>query len=163
MNEDVIHLLKILEVALIASIKFLIAPFEAERYGFNFKDSFLITTSGGITGILIFSLVGEVIAYGWKKFKYFFQKHLQSESKPKNKFTWTRKFIIQTKIKFGLAGLIITTPSIISIPIGSFVIHRFYKKKKGRNILLLIISLIFWSLILNGVAQYLKLSQYLPE
>ena len=162
MNEDVIHILKILEVGLIASIKFLIAPFEAERYGFNFKESFIITTMGGIVGIILFSLVGEVIAYSWRKVIVFFKKPLRVEDKPKRKFTWMRKFIIRTKIKFGLAGLIITTPSIISIPIGSFVVHRFYRKK-GRNMLLLIGSLIFWSLLLNGAAQYLKLSQYIPK
>ncbi len=162
MNDDVIHLLEILEVGLIASVKFLIAPFEAERYGFNFKDSFLITTTGGIAGILVFSLVGEAIAYSWKKLKNKFKKPLGTDDKPVKKFTWIKKFVIRTKIKFGVIGLVITTPSIISIPIGSIVIHRFYRKK-GRNILLLIVSLIIWSFILNGVAQYLKLSQYLPK
>ena len=66
MNDDVIHLLKILEVVLIASVKFAIAPFEAERYGFNFKEAFLITTTGGTIGIILFSLIGEVIAFGWR-------------------------------------------------------------------------------------------------
>ena len=162
MNEDLIHLLKILEIVLIASIKFLIAPFEAERYGFDFKNAFLITTAGGIIGIIVFSLVGEVIAFGWGEFIRFFKTPLQKEVHPKQKFTWTRKFVINTKIKFGLIGLIITTPSIISIPIGTFVIHRFYRRQ-WRNILFLCISHIVWSFLLNGIAQYLKLSQYLPK
>ena len=162
MNEDVIYLLKILEVGVIASIKFAIAPFEAERYGFNFKEAFLITTTGGITGILVFFLVGEVIAYGWRKMIRFFEKPLHKENKPRKKFTWGRKFIIRTKLRFGLMGLVITTPVVISIPIGTIVIHRFYRKKI-RNILLLVISLICWSLLLNGIAQYMKLSQYLPK
>src|ERR1035437_1550633 len=162
MNDDVLHLLKILEVALIASIKFAIAPFEAERYGFNFKEAFLITTTGGTIGIILFSLIGEVIAYGWRKIILFFEKPLHIQEKPKKKFTWFKKFIIRTKMRFGLLGLIITTPSIISIPIGTFVIHRFYKKK-FRNILFLAISLVCWSLILNGIAQYLRFSQYIPK
>jgi hypothetical protein len=162
MNDDVLHLLKIFEVALIASVKFAISPFEAERYGFNFKEAFLITTTGGTIGIILFSLVGEVIAFGWRKTILFFEKPLHIQEKPKKKFTWFKRFIIRTKMRFGIFGLVITTPSIISIPIGAFVIHRLYKNKY-RNILFLTISLIFWSLILNGVAQYLHLSQYIPK
>jgi hypothetical protein len=157
---DVIYLLKVLEIGLIASIKFLLAPFEAERYGFNFRDSFLITTTGGIIGILLFSLLGEIIAYGWRKLLDFFKGPTRKAEKPTKKFTRTKKFAVQIKMKFGLMGLVITTPSIISIPVGTFVIHRFYRKKV-RNILLLVASLIIWSFILNGLAQYLKLSQYL--
>jgi len=162
MNDDVIHLIKILEIALIAGLKFVLAPFEAERQGFNFREAFLITTAGGIIGIFVFFLMGEVIAYGWRKLMGFFKKPLNIDKKPKKKFTWTRRFIIRTKRNFGLAGLVIITPSIISIPIGSFVIHRFYRKK-GKSILLLIVSLICWSLVFNWIAQFVKFSQYIPK
>lgn len=161
MDENVVHLIKILEVAVIASLKFVIAPFEAERQGFNFEESLLITTLGGIFGVIIFSLIGEIIAYGWKKILSFFKKPLHQEEKPKKKFTWLRKFTIKTKMRFGLMGLVITTPAVLSIPIGTFMTHRFYRKKL-KNILLLVISVLIWSCLLNGLAQYLKLSQYLP-
>ena len=157
---DVIYLLKILEIGLIASIKFAFAPFEAERYGFNFRESVLITTTGGIIGILLFSLLGEIIAFGWKKVLNFFKRPLRKEEQPPKKFTRAKRFAVQIKMRFGLLGLVVTTPSVISIPIGSFVIHRFYRRK-ARNILLLALSLVLWSFILNGLAQYLKLSQYL--
>lgn len=160
MNDDVIHLLKVLEVLLIAGVKFVIAPFEAERYGFNFKEAFIITTTGGVIGILAFTFIGDAIAFGWKKLIGLIKKPLMENEKPKKKFTLTKKFIVRTKMRFGLWGLVITTPCIISIPIGTFVTHRFYRKKM-RNVLLLIASLFIWSVILNGVAQYLKLSQYI--
>ena len=162
MGENVIHLLKILEIGLIASVKFVFAPFEAERQGFDFKESFLITTIGGFIGAILFTLIGDIIAYSWKKMIRFFEKPLHLQEKPKKKFTWVRKFVIKTKMRFGLLGLLLTTPSIISIPIGTFMVHRFYRRK-GKNILLLMFSILIWSLLLNGVAQYLKLSQYIPK
>ncbi|MBI3501127.1 MAG: hypothetical protein HY063_04975 [Bacteroidetes bacterium] len=162
MDANVIHLLKILEVALIASVKFVVAPFEAERQGFNFREAFFISTGGGFIGILVFTFIGEVIAYGWRKIINFFRKPLGKEDKPRKKFTWLNKFIIRTKMRFGEFGLVITTPLIISIPIGTFMVHRFYRKK-GRNIFLLMLSVLFWSVIINGLAQYLKLSQYIPK
>lgn len=159
-EEEVIYLLKILEVALIASVKFALAPFEAERYGFSFRDSMLITTSGGITGILAFTFIGQGISYGWKKLKSVFKRRAAARTEPKKLFTGTNKLIVRIKMKFGLIGLAVTTPSIISIPVGTIVINHFYRKK-GRNIALLILSLLAWSVALNGLAQYLKLSQYL--
>ena len=157
-QEEVIYLLKILEVGLISGVKFLIAPFEAERYGFNFKEAFIITTTGGIIGIIVFTFVGEAIAFGWRKLVRIFKK--PSKEKPKKIFTRDRKRVVSIKMRFGLLGLAITTPSIISIPVGIFVTNRFYRKK-GRNILLHILSLVIWSALLNGLAQYLQLSQYL--
>lgn len=157
-SEDVIHLLKIIEVGLLASVKFLLAPFEAERQGFNFKDSFLITTSGGIIGIIAFTFIGDALVYGWKKFIALFRS--SAKEKTRDKFTWSSKFIVKTKMRFGIWGLVITTPSIISIPVGTFVTHRFYRRKM-RNVVLLITSLLIWSLLLNGLAQYLSLSEHI--
>ncbi len=72
MNDNVIHLLKILEVALIAGVKFVFAPFEAERQGFNFGEALLISVAGGIFGIIAFTFIGDAIAYGWRKTVLFF-------------------------------------------------------------------------------------------
>ena len=160
MDEDVIHLLKIFEVLLIASVKFVLAPFEAERYGFNFKDAFCITTAGGILGIIAFTFIGHGIAYLWKKIKNFFSQSVKKDEKSPKKFKWSTRFIIKTKMRFGLIGVALITPSIISIPVGTFLIHRFYRGKL-KNIFLLFVSLLLWALILNGLAQYLKLSQYM--
>ena len=83
MDENVIHLLKILEILLLSGIKFLLAPFEAERQGFNFKEAFFITTSGGFIGVIAFTFIGEIIAYTWRKTILFFEKPLHVKEKPK--------------------------------------------------------------------------------
>ena len=161
MSEDeVLYLLKILEVALIASLKFALSPFEAERYGFNFRESFLITTGGGLAGIVAFTFIGKALSFGWKKLKGFFRKRTAEQTAPKPKFTRSNKLIVRIKMRYGLIGLALTAPSLISIPIGTVVINHFYRKK-WKNILALSLSLLFWSLIFNWLAQYWKLSQYL--
>ena len=161
MEEDVLHWLKILEVALIASIKFALAPFEAERYGFNFRESFIITSSGGIAGVFIFTFMGEVIAYGWRKLKSRF-RHAIHKVNPPRRFKWSTRFIIRTKLRFGLLGIALITPSIMSIPVGTFIVHRFYRGKI-RNILVLILFILLWSAGLNLLAQHLGLSHYLEQ
>lgn len=165
--EQVKHWLKIAEVGLIASVKFLFAPFESERYGFNFGESFTITTMGGIIGILAFYFAGANIASWWRHsvavVKSVFLRRPASviERKPRRNFTRNRRFIVRIKSKFGLTGIAFITPCIISIPIGVIVAAHFFRKRKP-VILYMLISLVLWSLVLNGIAQYLKLSQYIP-
>jgi hypothetical protein len=148
--------LKIAEIVLLAGVKFLFAPFEAERQGFSFKESFLITTMGGMGGIVVFTFVGEGISYSWKKLKSF----LFRNKKEIKKFTFLNRKIITIRQKFGEIGLALVTPSIISIPVGTIIINRLYKGK-FKNIVILFFALLVWSFLLNSLAFYLRLSQYI--
>lgn len=160
--------LEIFEVGLIASVKFLFAPFEAERYNFSFVESFAITTIGGLIGIFAFYYAGTKIVSWWRHsmalIKSIFVRKPAAviEQKPRRKFTRTKRFVIRIKMKFGIIGIAFITPCLISIPIGTIVGANFYRKKRG-VMLYFVGSLILWSLILNGIAQYLKLSQYIPD
>jgi hypothetical protein len=163
---DIAHWLKIGEVGLIASVKFLFAPFEAERYKFSFGEAFAITTIGGLIGIFAFYYAGTKITTWWRhivaliKSVYMRRPVAVIERKPRKVFTRSRRFVIRVKMRFGLFGIAFVTPCIISIPIGTMIAGNFYRKKKG-VMLYFIGSLLFWSLVLNGLAQYLQLSQYI--
>jgi hypothetical protein len=163
---DIKHWLEILEVGLISSVKFLFAPFEAERYHFSFWESFVVTTIGGLIGVFAFYYAGTKITTWWKHFvalikSVFTRKPVDViEHKPKKVFTRRRRFVIRIKMKFGLFGIAFITPCLISIPIGTMIAGNFYRKKKG-VLLYFIGAVLLWSLILNGIAQYLQLSQYI--
>lgn len=165
--EEVTHWLKILEVGLISSVKFLLAPFEAERQGMNFVQAFAVTTAGGTLGIFLFYYAGGLIASWWghnvAKIKSFFTRRPLSDFEGENKRIFTRgnKRIVRIKQKFGLAGIAFITPCLISIPIGTLVAVAFYPKRKIVLIYLLV-SLLLWSLVLNYIAQLIALSQYMP-
>lgn len=166
--EEITYWFKILEVGLISGVKFLFAPFEAERQGFNFFQSFTITTLGGVTGILVFYFAGSLIASWWNRIKaiitsIFVRRPVAVlERKPKRHFTRTNKMIVKIKRRFGLAGIAFVTPCIISIPVGTLVAVAFYRKRKP-ILLYLLVSLLLWSIVLNYVAQQLALSQYIPK
>lgn len=167
-GEEVTHWLQIAEVALIASVKFLLAPFEAERYGMTYWTAWIITTGGGITGIFIFYYAGWIIARWWQhniaKVKSFFTKRPVSDFEGEHRKIFTRKnkMMVRIKQRFGLFGIAFVTPCIISIPIGTLVAIAFYPKKR-QVIPYLLISLVLWSFLLNYIAQWLALSQYMPE
>jgi hypothetical protein len=165
--DQVKHWLKITEVFLIASVKFLLAPFEAERYGFSFWESVAITTIGGFVGTLAFYFAGTKIVGWWKHTKALFMSVFLRrpaetfERIPPKKFTRMRRLIARVKMRFGLLGIAFITPCLISIPIGTIIATDLFRKRKP-VILYLTISLVFWSILLNALAQYLQLSQYIP-
>jgi hypothetical protein len=167
-GEEVTHWLKIVEVSLIASVKFLLAPFEAERYNMSYWESFLYTTGGGIMGIFVFYYAGHFISEWWKrnmaKIKSFVTRRPITDFTGENRRIMTRKnkLIVRVKNKFGLAGIAFVTPCLISIPIGTLVAVAIYRKRKP-VILYLLISLVLWSLFLNWLAQYLALSERIRE
>lgn len=110
-------------------------------FKFNFIKVFLVSTSAGITGSILFTNISAALLKWWDKFK---EKKNFSKSKV---FTKTNRFIIKTKKRFGLYGIALLSPILLSIPIGAFVAERFYKDKK-RVIIALSISVIFWSITL---------------
>jgi hypothetical protein len=166
--EEITYWFKVLEVGLISGVKFLLAPFEAERQGFNFMQSFTITTLGGVLGVLVFYYAGSLIAAWWNHIKaliksIFIRRPAEViERQPKRHFTRTNKMIVKIKRRFGLAGIAFVTPCIISIPVGTLVAVAFYRKRKP-ILLYLFVSLLLWSIVLNYTAQQLALSQYMPE
>lgn len=145
---------------LIAATKFLMSPFLA-RYGYDygFFESLLITTMGGLLGVLMFGLLGKLIGQYWERAVGFIvglvrgKKTEKVHAKPKV-FNRTNRFIVFVKKRFGLVGVAFVTPCMISIPIGTIVAFSLYKNQPKKVWLALTVSLVLWSVIINTVAHF---------
>ncbi len=157
-----IQVFKLIQVVIISGVKFLFAPFISIGYGFNYLQTVLFTTAGGILGILFFYFFSKWIILQYTKycpivFSYFTgekvdraKKILNCEQPPRKKFTRKNKIIINLRNKYGLFGIILLTPVLLSIPIGAFLAQKYYSKKA--NILLYMsISVIFWSFCISSI------------
>lgn len=110
-------------------------------FKYNFIKVFVVTCAGGITGNVIFTYLSASIikwVHDYKVRKDKFHKKIV--------FKKSTRRIIKIKHRFGLVGIAFITP-LISMPIGAFVAEKFYKKK-GKVILYLSISVMFWSVAL---------------
>lgn len=76
------------------------------------------------------------------------------EGQPKI-FTRKNRRIVKFKGSFGLIGLVIVTPAILSIPIGCVVAAKFYRHNRYTYPMLLV-STFIWSLGLSVVVYYIK-------
>jgi hypothetical protein len=109
----------------------------------SFLDTLIYTNIGGILGTLIsvyFSgfLLKLWIDYWPKKFNF--------QRKEQKIFTKRNRWFVKIKLKYGLFGIVILSPVLLSIPLGSFLTVKYYGIKKT-NIIWLIAGQVFWSLV----------------
>lgn len=152
--------LKILIVFAVSSIKFLIAPALSFSLGLNFMQTLLSTTSGGITGVIFFFFLSRWSILLYKRYfvlytykiKYGIYDFLNMGIPvivPSRRFTRRNRFIIKVIRKYGLSGIVILTPILLSIPLGTFLATRYYSS--NRYLLVYLIgSVLFWSLLLSS-------------
>lgn len=145
---------KILSVFFLSTVKFMWAPGTALVSGFSFFETILITTLGGMTGITFFYFFGMWAVEKMEGIKRK-SKFSRSGNKPKKVFTRKNRQIIKIKASFGLIGLVIVTPALLSIPIGCVVAAKFYRHNKLTYPLLLV-STFAWSLLLTTLVFFIK-------
>ncbi len=141
------ELLQVIFIIILSATKFLTAPITSLNIGFNYLQTLLITTAGGIMGVFAFYYLSNGIAFLFYKISSRFNR-----GKPKRKkvFTWKNKMIVKTVRKYGLLGVAIITPVLLSIPLGTFIAARYYHDQ-SQVLRYLCSSVIFWSVILSSL------------
>jgi hypothetical protein len=141
-------ILQILLIVILSATKFLTAPITSLNIGFGYLETLLITTLGGLFGVLFFYYVSAAIMLLLSKISDRF-----SSGKPKKKkksFTWKNKMIVRVKRDYGLIGLAALTPTILSIPVGTFLAARYFTDRR-KVLTYLCASVVVWSVIVSSV------------
>jgi hypothetical protein len=130
-----------------SAVKFAMTfPLAIMKFQFSFLETILWTNVGGILGIYFFAFLSERIIAWWnrtfRKRSTFRDRH----SADKKIFTRRNRRIIRIKQQYGLIGIAVTTPLLLSIPVGTFLVVRYYHSRRIK-FTYLIISNIVWSLI----------------
>ena len=154
-------LFKYLLIMAISSIKFLIAPPISFEIGLSFLQTWITTTLGGLAGVLFFFFLSKGIIVMYRRFLAAIVKQYltyictyvrQHDLLPKPKkriFTYRNKAIVRMRRRYGLLGIIILTPILLSIPLGTFLAIKYYPRQK--NLLAyLSLSVMVWSLLMSS-------------
>jgi hypothetical protein len=166
-------LFKFIQVLILSAIKFLLAPPLSFKLGFTFFQTVLTTTIGGILGVIFFFYISEILLRlfrkAWPHIKNYFikQKDIQlfpvievkANSKNKKMFSRKNKFIVLARRKYGLWGIAVLTPVLLSIPLGTFLANKYYKNKKS-VLLHLALSVVCWSIIMSSIYAILKVKPF---
>ena len=160
-----IAILKIIQVFLLASVKYVITFPYALIIGLNFEQTLISVTLGGLVGFFFFY---HFSGYAIKRFhhvKTFMRRHvpLSIRLKYRQLVTWRKgvtgerifsrrnRFIVRFRSKFGLPGIVILSPILLSIPIGAFLLNKYYSKHKFA-MPYMVLSILSWTAVFVAFA-----------
>jgi hypothetical protein len=148
------RIIKLAEVLTISAVKFLIAPLYSLGIGYSYLQTILYTTMGGVLGIFFFFYLSGWIIDIYNKVMPFIKCQASKfiiprpRIKIKRTFSFKNKLLAKMKTKYGYTGIIILTPILLSIPLGSFLAKKYYSEKK--NVLMhLALSVFAWTFVLS--------------
>lgn len=142
-------LLEIASVFLMSTVKFVFGGVPlALGLGFSFFEAVTVTSAGGIVGVTFFVTMSDKLIAYFKKRKA--RKQLENPNHVRKKvFTRTNKIIVIAKQRFGLLGISLLTPLLLSIPIGCFLAVRYFNDKQ-RILFYMFGSILFWSVSISS-------------
>jgi hypothetical protein len=161
-------ILKQLSILLLSAVKFLLAAPASHLFGYSYLHTILNTTVGGWIGVIFFLYAGKHLFARYPQWKYQVVRLYDNLSginrknkllslknttgKPAKIFTRRNRIIVIIRKRFGFPGLIVLTPVLFSIPIGTFLVVKYYSKR--RDLLAwLSLSVMIWSVVLSTFIQ----------
>jgi hypothetical protein len=124
------------------------------QFEFSFLETILWTNVGGILGIYFFAFLSEKLIAWWNRnFRRSSRSSDLEEEHKKKVFTKRNRRIVTIKQRYGLIGIAVSTPFLLSIPVGVFLVVRYYRSSRSK-FLLLIASNVFWSINFSAVYMF---------
>jgi len=143
-------LLKLVPVFLLCMVKFVVgvpALYAATNWGF--LPMFAFSTIAGSCGVIAFLFFERGLMNLWTAVKH--KLPLKSKpSAPKRRFTKRNRMLVKIINSYGLPGIALITPTIISIPVGTILAGRLFHNHK-RVFLFLAASVALWSALLSSL------------
>lgn len=144
-------ILKILSVYFSTMLKFIFGPLGGYAAGLNFLTTVLATVAGMMTVVFLFTFFG-----GWLR-----KNVLSKFSKKQSKFSVNNKRFVTIWKKYGLVGVAILTPLILT-PIGGTILAVSSGSPKDKIIIYMFISAAAWALTYSGIIYFFG-KQVLPD
>ena len=160
-----IAVLKIIQVFLLATVKYVLTFPYAVLIGLNFQQTLISVTLGGIAGFFFFYHFSGFAIKRFHRIKTFLRKYLPVSFRIKYRqlmgwrkkvtgeqvFSRRNRLIATFRAKFGLPGIIILSPIVLSIPIGAFLLNKYYSKHKFARPYM-VLSILSWTAVFVAFA-----------
>lgn len=158
--------LKFVHVILLAAVKFILTLPYALVIGMSYSQALTAVLIGGIGGFLFFYYISKYLSAAFYKvvplvcmwFPMALQDRFQSmcsrlSIKKKTRiFSRRNRIIARIRKSYGLWGIIIATPVLLTIPIGAFLTSKYYPRRKF-VVMYMILSIVAWTAVLSGIVH----------
>jgi hypothetical protein len=160
-----IGILKIVQVFLLATVKYVFTfPF-ALLIGLNFVQTLIAVTLGGIAGFFFFYYLSGYAIKEWYHIKNRIRRHTpriilfkfrqlrawRKKVTGERVFSKRNRLIVSFRARFGLLGIVALSPVILSIPIGAFLLNKYYSKHKMAKPFM-VLSILSWTAVFVAFA-----------
>lgn len=134
---------EIIITILSSAVKFAMTfPLAIMQFRFSFLETLLWTNVGGILGIYFFAYLADRLLRWWRRTFHPRRK----KSADRKAFSSRSRRMVRIKQRYGLPGIAFTTPLLLSIPVGVFLVVRYYRNSTWKYPSL-IASNILWSVL----------------
>jgi hypothetical protein len=145
-----------LTVFFLGATKFQVAFLVAGPSGLTFLETLVITIGGGLSGVAFFMFLSRYLTIIFKKIREGFSKSDRSSADKKKRLVFKpwKRYLISFMRKFGLPGIAIITPPVLSIPLGVILAERInskFVKKRNLVFIYMAVSVVFWSFVFSGL------------
>jgi hypothetical protein len=143
-------------VLLTSMVKFLLSAPLSYGLGNSFVETLVLTSIGGCVGTIVFYFTGGRVM------EWFRKRHLRRVAKreakglpPKRIFTRTNRLIVRMKSGYGIKGLALIVPTILSIPIGTVIAAKYFRHDR-RTLPVLLSSVVLWAVVLSVAWSFIR-------
>lgn len=137
----------------LATFKFMFAPFAAIGQGLNFFEAVICSLIGAIISASIFYFSSDYFMGRAQKKRAEKEARSGQVQKMGKKKRAMNKLILKIKRSLGIYGICFFAPLFLSVPIGTIICAKFYRKQ-AQSIWLIYLGLIGNSLILTSLATW---------
>ena len=137
------YILKVLVVLLWSSFKFVFGFITALLSGFSFVETLVYNVVGGMLGVIFYLYVWDFVVR--LKRKYYPAKPIVGI-----KISKRRRFFVKLIKKYELVGVVILTPTILTVPIG-VIIAATFEHNKWKIKRMMFFSFLGWNLLLYSI------------
>lgn len=140
---------QIVVIVLLSIFKYGFGIFSAVNSSIGFWPSIIANLVGGGIGILLFIHFGYWITKNYYRIRY--------KNKTYKRFNWWNKFLVKLKRKFGLIGIALFSPILLTIPVGVMLALQITANKL-KIFKYIFGGCIFWTAIFFILNQFIDLS-----
>lgn len=141
---------KFITLFLWAAFKFLVfTPIAIQVFQLNFIEAMCFSMGSGMFGVMVTLYLSTYLfkGYSWLKHKITGEHHKRTGKV----FTPRKRKLVRFKAKYGLIGISLITPTVLSIPVGTLIAARLYRHDRRHVYMYMAGSLAIWSLIFSAI------------
>jgi len=134
------ELTKFFSILLLTMLKFIAGPVGGYAAGYTFIKTVLVTVFGMMTSVGLFTYFGTFLR----------EKVLSRFIKNRNKFTKRNRKFVKVWSRYGVIGVAVLTPILLT-PIGGTLLLTAFRTPKSMIMIYMTISALFWALVISGL------------